>query len=276
MKQSNISKFVLIATALFLTSYAVANEPHCGENCQVNYTNVQDIEDIVNDFFDNQPPATVVRNTETNVFTVTLPDGRVLSVAPVGLTLRAQNMEQQRHMAETEDGHLRLRSRAGLQIQLRNAFHHEAEAIGAMVRAQWRNMEWYRNRFEIDSPAGERMCLEPAMEITPGQASDDTLISSEDNGQLLVRYRDGFQQRLQACAHDMVQLRDQVRAMLQEQLQIHTDGTISVQIEGKLHRYRLEAILRWRGIVDQPGFFTEQNRLHFRYRDGWEQEITQL
>lgn len=137
-------------------------------------------------------------------------------------------------------------------------------------------MEWHRNRFEIDSPAGERMCLEPAMEITPGQASSDTTINTGENGQLLVRYRDGFQQRLQACAHDMAQLRDQVRAMLQEQLQIHTDGTVSVRIEGKLHRYRLEATLRWRGIVDQPGFFSEQNRLYFRYRDGWEQGIVQL
>src|SRR5690606_28409790 len=183
---------------------------------------------------------------------------------------RAQNMNQQRHMMETEEGHLRLRSRAGLQIQLRNAFHHEAEAIGAMLRANWRNMEWFRNRFEIESPSGERMCLEPAMEIIPGQASDDTAITTDNDGRLLIRYQDGYQQRLQACAHDMVQLRDQVRTMFQQQLQTHTDGTISVQIEGKLHRYRLEATLRWRGIVDQPGFFSEQNRLHFRYRDGWE------
>ena len=64
---------------------------------------------------------------------------------------------------------------------------------------------------------------------------------------------------------------------MQQQLQVHTDGTLSVQLEdGQLQRFRLKAALRWNGILDQPGFFTEQNRLHFRYRDGWEQEIVSL
>lgn len=78
--------------------------------------------------------------------------------------------------------------------------------------------------------------------------------SADVDGYLQVRYQDGVQQRLHACAHDMVQLRDHVRSMLHLQLQTHTDGTISVQISGLQHRYRLAATLRWRGIVDQPGF----------------------
>jgi len=62
-------------------------------------------------------------------------------------------------------------------------------------------------------------------------------------------YQDGIQQRLVACAHDMVQLRDEVRSTLQ-QLQVHTDDTLSVQIDGQLQ--------------------------NFRYRDGWEQEVVSL
>ncbi|MCP5243269.1 MAG: hypothetical protein H6940_07545 [Burkholderiales bacterium] len=74
----------------------------------------------------------------------------------------------------------------------------------------------------------------------------------------------------------MTQLRDQIRSQLQQQLQVHTDGTVSVPIDGVQQRFRLEATLRWRGILDQPGFFSEQNRLFFRYRDGWEQEVVAL
>ncbi|MCB1984667.1 MAG: hypothetical protein H6936_04715 [Burkholderiales bacterium] len=276
MKQHIFTIVVFLTVAFCSTLYAAADEFPCGENCQVNYTTAQDIEEAINDFLGNQLSATVTRNAETGVFTVTFSDGRVLSTISVGLTLRAQNMLQQRHMGETEDGQLRLRSRSGLQIQLRNAFHDEPAAIGAMLRERWRNMEWFRNRLEIESPSGERMCLEPAMEIIPGQPSADTTLATDENGRLFVRYRDGFQQHLQACAHDMIQLRDQVRTLLREQLQLHTDGTISVRVAGQLLRYRLEATLRWSNILDHPGFFMEQNRLYFRYRDGWEQELVPL
>ncbi|MCP5245830.1 MAG: hypothetical protein H6937_07735 [Burkholderiales bacterium] len=179
-------------------------------------------------------------------------------------------------MEKTKDGQLRLRTRAGLQIQLRNAFHDEPAAIGALLRERWINMEWFRNRFEIESPSGERMCLEPAMEIIPGQPSADA-------SPLLTRtvsYSSGIRtvssNSCKPCAHDMIQLRDQVRTLLQTQLQLHTDGTISVQSAGELLRYRLEATLRLSNRLDQPGFFIEQNRLYFRYRDGWEQELVPL
>ena len=269
--------YTVFALTCLLTHSAIAAVTPCGNNCQLNYTTTQDIADVVNDFLDhNQNQATVTRNDETGVFTVTLPDGSLLSVAALGLTIRNQNMAQQRQMTRTMDGDLHLHTQSGLKLQLRNAFHHEPEAIGAMLRAQWRNMEWFRNRFEIESPAGERMCLEPAMQISAGQPADETTISTDTDGRLLIRYRDGIQQHLQACAHDMTQLRDQIRSQLQQQLQINNDGTVSVMIDGLQHRFRLEAMLRNNGILDQPGFFTEQNRLYFRYRDGWEQEIVAM
>lgn len=277
MKQRRDSVLVLIVLAFFLTPWTAVAATPCGENCQINFTTAQDVADVVNDFLgSNQNQATVTRDDETGVFTVTLPDGSMLSVAALGLTIRNQTMTQQRQMTRTRDGDLHLHTQSGLKLQLRNAFHHEAEAVGAMLRAQWRNMEWFRNRFEIESPSGERMCLEPAMGISAGQSSDDTTVSTDEDGRLLIRYRDGIQQHLQACAHDMTQLQDQIRSQLQQQLQINSDGTISVEIDGLQRRFRLEATLRTNGILDQPGFFTEQNRLYFRYRDGWEQEIVAL
>ncbi len=56
---------------------------------------MQDVEDLVNELVTNgQPGATAVRNIGTGVITVTLPDGSLLSVAPVGLALRSQGMAQ--------------------------------------------------------------------------------------------------------------------------------------------------------------------------------------
>lgn len=269
--------FLIITLTLLLAQFAQAAGPGpCGANCQANFTTVQDIEDLVNELTnDGQPGTTAVKNVETGVVTVTLPDGRLLSVTPVGLALRSQNMAQ-RQIQGTENGGLRLRSEQGLQIQLRSEFHHQAQAIGELLRLGWDNIEWFGNQIEIDSPSGERMCFAPDMELLSEQASGVASVSTDSDGNLQFMYQDGIQQRLHACAHDMVQLRDQVRTTLQQQLQVHTDGTLSVQVDGQLQRFRLTAALRSNGILDQPGFFTEQNRLYFRYRDGWEQEVVSL
>ena len=113
----------------------------CGVNCQINFTTTQDVAEVINDFLDNdQESVTIIRNDETGVFTVT----------------------------QIDESHLQLRTRSGLSVQLRNAFYQEDEAVGAILRAGWANMEWFRNRFEIESRAGDRMCLEPAMDLTPG------------------------------------------------------------------------------------------------------------
>lgn len=277
MKQNFFSILLTITLMFLLTPFVQAAGPQtCGANCQASFTTEQDVEDLVNELVnDGQPGATAVRNIETGVITVTLPDGSLLSVTPVGLALRSQNMVQRQIMG-TENGGLHLRSEQGLQFQLRSEFHHKAQAIGELLRLGWDNIEWFGNQIEIDSPSGERMCFAPDMELISEQASGAASISTDSDGNLLVKYQDGIQQRLFACAHDMVQLRDEVRSTLQQQLQVHTDGTLSVQVDGQLQRFRLEAALRLNGILDQPGFFSEQNRLYFRYRDGWEQEIVTL
>ncbi len=253
-----------------------ADPPHCGINCEVNFTTAKDVEDAVSAFYgSDSAPVEVVKDAETGVFTITLPDGRIFSVVPNGLTLRHKNAVEQQ-MMETEEGHLRLRAQSGLELQLRSEFHHQVQALGELLRLGWDNTVWFGDRIEIDSPAGERMCFAADMEVFAGTADGATNISTDADGNLQVRYQDGIQQRLHACAHDMVQLRDQVRSTLRLQLQTHTDGTISVQQDGLQHRYRLTATLRRSGILDQPGFFTEGNRLRFRYRDGWEQEIVSI
>lgn len=277
MKQIFFSILLIsMLTGLPVWVTQAADPPHCGIDCEVNFTTAKDIEDTVNAFFGSGSIlVTVVKDAETGVFTITLPDGRIFSVVPNGLTLRHKNAVQQQVM-ETEEGHLRLRSQSGLEIQLRSEFHHQVQAMGELLRLGWDNIGWFGDRIEIDSPAGERMCFAPDMEIIAGPTDGATSISTDADGNLQVRYQDGIQQRLHACAHDMVQLRDQVRSTLHLQLQTHTDGTISVQQDGLQHRYRLAATLRWSGILDQPGFFTEESRLRFRYRDGWEQEIVSI
>ncbi len=120
----------------------------------------------------------------------------------------------QRQIMETKNGGLHLRSRQGLQIQLRSEFQHEAQAIGELLRLGWNNIEWFGNQIEIDSSLGERMCFAPDMELVSGQASGATSVSTDIDGNLLIMHQDSIQQRLFACAHDMVQLRDQVRSTL--------------------------------------------------------------
>jgi hypothetical protein len=41
-------------------------------------------------------------------------------------------VEQQ--MMETEEGHMRLRARSDLEIQLRGEFHHQVQAMGELLR----------------------------------------------------------------------------------------------------------------------------------------------
>lgn len=135
MKNIFFQVLLAVTLSLLLVQFVLAAGPGpCGANCQANFTTAQDVEDLVNELVnDGQPGATAVRNIETGVITVNLPDGSLLSVTPVGLALRSQNMAQRQIMA-TENGGLHLRSEQGLQFQLRSEFHHEAQAIGELLR----------------------------------------------------------------------------------------------------------------------------------------------
>ena len=263
-------------TFIFAMQLAQAQAMPCNMDCQVNHPSQQDIVDILNDLVESsQAPVVATQDTDTGAITVTLADGTLLSVEAIGLTLRRQNM-QQRQLNQLNDGSLHLRSQAGVELRIRAAIHRTDEIIGEMYRAGWNDFYWFDDGIEVNSPQGDRLCLSPDMEIASQTSTGSTSMSLDADGNLVVVYSDGIRQRLHACAHDPVQLRDQVRSMTQQQLVFNADGTFTLDVEGVLTQFRLRSTLLQSGVLDQPGFFTEGTRTYFRYRDGWEQEIVSV
>lgn len=273
-------KIRLVSTLLVILFISVmrlaqAQTMQCNMDCQVNHPTPQDIADALNDLVaSNQSPVVVMQDSESGAISVTLADGTLLSIGTVGLTLRRQSM-QQRMLNQLQDGSLQLRSQAGLEMRIRAAIHREDEVVGEMYRAGWTDFHWFDEGIEVDSPGGERLCLAPDMEISSGAATGSTTASLDADGNLAVIYGDGIRQRLHACAHDPVQLRDRIRNMIQQQLVFNTDGTFTLNVDGVLTQFRLSSMLRQSGILDQSGFFWVEDKLYFRYRDGWEQEVVQ-
>lgn len=266
----------IIELAIFSQIALAGDQWACGGGCQVKRPTDQDMEDLLSDLYTGElNRVTVMRNGDTEVFDITLPDESVFVVTPVGLTFQHQNM-QQRQIAHIEDGSFRLRSQAGLTMRLRSALHQDVEAIGELLRLGWDNFFWFDNGIEMDSPEGIRMCFNPDMEVSVVPSMPTTDVSIDVDSHLFITYQDGIQQRLHACPHDFPQLRDHVRNTVQQQLMLNIDGTFDLEIDGLQLRFRLAATLRQSEVLDQPGFFVLQNRTYFRYRDGWEQEILQV
>lgn len=244
--------------------------------CEVDYVTKQDLVDSIGDFISpGLSNVTVMEGQAPNTFRVMLPDGRNFSVAPIGPVFRHQNMVQ-RHLQQTEEGGLHLRSQTRTELQLRSAVHREADVIAEMLRLGWTNFYWFRHGMEVDSPDGNRYCFQPDMRIYPQTPQTNITAELDDDGNLVVIHQDGIRQRLHACAHDFLQLRDRIRAQVQQQLHIAPDGTFVIEVNGESRRYRLSAEMRWSGQLDQPGFYTEGARIYLRYRDGWEQEIVEI
>ncbi|MGV3591262.1 MAG: hypothetical protein ACO1PZ_06195 [Gammaproteobacteria bacterium] len=215
---------------------------------------------------------TVVAGETPGTYTVTLADGRVFIVAPLGPAFRHQSALQ-RQLAQSESGYLHLRTQTQLELQLRSAIFHEAALVGEMLRLGWTNFSWFDNGVEVDSPQGVHYCFAPDLRATM-QGMGGTIAASLDaDGNLVVAYPDGIRQRLHACAHDFAQLRDQIRLQVQQQLAMNPDGTFFVLRGGQFIRYRLQAELHDSGIIDAPGLYQVGSRLFMRYRDGWEQDI---
>lgn len=271
---SKLLVFVLFIITIQLPQ--AAQSSLCGMGCQVNQPTQQDIADILNDLLeDGHAPITLVEDEETGVITIALDDGAVFSIEAIGLMLRHQGM-QERQLSQSEDGSLHMRSQAGLEVRIRAAIHQEAILVGEMYQVGWSDFFWFDGGFEVDSPAGERLCLAPDMEITSAPSSGEPNVTLDDDGNLIAIHGDGVRQRLHACAHDPIQLRDQIRSLTNQQLVFDTNGMFTLEIDGELTPFRLHSSLRQSGILDQPGFFSEQDRIYFRYRDGWEQEIVSM
>jgi hypothetical protein len=217
----------------------------------------------------------VVQGDDPNVYTITLPDGTTVSVAPVGPTFRYQRAVERR-VQQTEDGGFRLRSQSRAELQLRSAIYQEAELVGELLHLGWTNFYWFRNGWEVDSPAGQRYCFSPDLVLSNVSPPGTIQVTMDDDGNLIVTHVDGIQQRLYACAHDFFQLRDQIRSTVQQELMLNSDGTFQLSLGEQIFRFRLSAELAWSDDPDHPGFYTEGDRILLRYRDGWEQEVLLL
>lgn len=244
--------------------------------CQVDFATEQDLADVIGDFADVAPSQVMVMQGEgPHRFRVTLPDGSIFSVAPDGPVFRHQNMVQRR-LLQTEEGGLHLRSQTRTELYLRSAVHREADVVGEMLRLGWTNFYWNRNGMEVESEDGTRYCFQPDMQVFPQSAPAQITVTQDADGNLVVTHTDGIRQRLHACAHDFIQLRDRVREQLEQQVVMDTDGTFTLNIDGEQRRFRLAPELRWSNILGQPEFVSEGSRVFLRYRDGWEQEIIEL
>ncbi len=244
--------------------------------CTAEYPGALMLAEVLGDLLD-VPPETVsvVPGQDVNVYTISLPDGTLLSVTPVGPAFRYQNAVQSR-LQQTEQGGFRLRSRSRVELQIRSAIHREAELVAELLRLGWTNFYWFEHGLEMDSPAGARYCFKPDIILGNAPAPGDIELVVDVDGYLVVTHPDGIQQRLHACAHDFFQLRDQVRAAVQQQLMLNTDGTFQLLIGEENLRFRLNAQLAWTDELDQPGFYTDGDRILLRYRDGWAQEVVLL
>lgn len=266
----------LVALVGFNNSFAQQGTGIQCPDCQVGVATSQDLAEVIADITGvDDSDVTVIQGDAPGTFQVILPDDSRFSVAPVGLSFRHQNMVQ-RSFSQTYDGGLLLRSESRLELQLRSAVHREADVVAEMLRLGWDNFYWFRNGMEVEAPNGTQYCFQPDMQVYPQTAPAGISISLDPYGNLNIIHPDGIRQDLHACAHDLLQLRDQVRTQVQQQLAVDTDGTITVPINGNTARYRLNAQLRWSGVLDQPGFIREGDRLFLRYRDGWEQEIIEI
>lgn len=260
----------------YSTSYAQPGVGMQCSDCQVAFVTEQDLADAISDLSNVSPAQIIVTPGEgPNRFRVTLPDGSIFSVEPEGPVFRHQNM-QQRRLVQTEEGGLHLRSQTRTELLLRSAIHRETNVVGEMLRLGWTNFYWNRNGMEVESADGLRYCFQPDMQIYSESAPAQITITTDANGNLVVTHTDGIRQRLHACAHDFVQLRDRVREQFAQQVVMDTEGNFTLLLDGAQRKFRLATQLRWSNILGQTQFVSEGSRVFLRYRDGWEQEIIEL
>lgn len=218
--------------------------------------------------------AIVKRDPVSGVMTVTLPDGRTLTVSPVGKT-RHHNSTGTAQMEEDGDGHLRLVSATGDEVTLGATQHDPAELKTRLEAEGYRAVTIADGHVEAKRPDGQRVSLSPDMTVATGTPAVGGKVETGSDDSLQVTYADGVSQKQHASPHDLTDLRTQAQSIGVPSVTLNSDGTLSATVAGGNYRFKMSARLQ-QGQKSQPGIRTENGKIIVQYRDGTEQEINQV
>ena len=194
MKVRNLIKLttILMTTTVFSSVLAQPGPGMQCPVCQVDFATAQDLANVISDFANVDPSQVLVMQGEgPNRFRVTLPDGRIFSVAPEGPVFRHQNAVQRR-LLQTEQGGLHLRSQTRTELHLRSAIHRETAVVGEMLRQGWTNFYWNGNGIEVESANLTRYCFQPDMQVSSQSAPGQITVIQDADGNLIATHTDIF------------------------------------------------------------------------------------
>lgn len=241
-------------------------------------TSDDDADKVVNNLTggdrDARNRAIVKRDPVSGVMTVTLPDGRTLTVSPVGKT-RRHNSTGKARVEEDGDGNLRLVSATGDEVTLGATQHAPAELKTRLEAGGYRDVSITGGHVEATRPDGQRISLSPDMTVATGTATIGGKVEMGSDDSLQVTYADGVSQKQRAHPHDLADLRTQAQSIGVPSVTLNSDGTLSASVAGGDYRFKMSARLQ-QGQKSQPGIRTENGKIIVQYRDGTEQEINQV
>lgn len=239
-------------------------------------TSENDASSVVNNLIgggSNGNGATVVRDPATGVMTITLPDGRVFEVAPVGKT-RKHKRSGAAQMDEDGSGNLRLVSSSGDELTLSASMHDPVELKIQLETQGYSDISISGGHVEATAPDGKRISLSADMAVASTTASGSGKVEDESDGALKVTYADGVIQSTHAHPHDLDDLKKQASNLGILDVTLNSDGTLNATVSGQKFCLRMSVSLQ-QGQKTQPGIRIENGKIIVQYSDGMEQEITQ-
>lgn len=239
-------------------------------------TSEDDAGSVVNDLIGGGSKgrgATVVRDPATGVMSITLPDGRVFEVAPVGKT-RKHKRSGAAQMDEDGNGNLRLVSTSGDEVTLSASTHDPVELKTQLEKQGYSDISISGGHIEANTQDGKRISLSTDMTVASTTASGSGKVEDDSDGALKVTYTDGVIQSTHAHPHDLDDLKKQASNLGVLDVTLNADGTLNATISGQKFRLRMSVSLQ-QGQKTQPGIRIENGKIIVQYSDGMEQEITQ-